>query len=86
VETATKLVYSLVDGKYFRLTSYSEPAEYNENLPASLESRIRAIFPFEFMKKIMIALDDTDVVRRDIHRQALDYLRISGQGELEIDD
>ncbi len=86
VETAARMVYTFVESKYYRLTEYNEPAKYNKEYPSSLESRIRNIFPFENMKDIMSALDDTSKIHLDIHRQALDYLRISGQGDIEIDD
>ncbi len=86
IETAAKMVYTLTDGKYFRLTQYSEPAEFNEDFPSTFESRIRAIFPYEYMGEVMSALDDTSNIHLDIHRQALDYLRVSGQGEFEIED
>ncbi len=85
-EKAVRFVYSFVDAKYFRLTEYKEPAEYDDEHPSSLESRIRAIFPYEFMEKVMPALDDTSGILLDIHRQALDYLRVSGQGKIGIDD
>ena len=86
VETAVRLIYTFVDAKYFRLTDYREPAPYDEELKTSLESRIRAIFPYEYMKKVMEALDDTSDIDQEIRRQALDYLRISGQGNIEIKD
>lgn len=86
IETAAKMVYTFTDQKYYRLTEYSEPAAYNKEYPSSLESRIRAIFPFEYMKGVMKAIDDTSNIHLDIHRQALDYLRVSGQGDMIIDD
>jgi hypothetical protein len=86
VETAARLVYTLTEGKYFRLTGYNEPAKYNEDLPSSLESRIREIFPYKYLKEIMAELKDTSKIHLDIHRQAKDYLRASSQGELTIDD
>jgi hypothetical protein len=86
VETAARLIYTLTEGKYFRLTDYSEPAEYNKDFPASLESRIREIFPYKYMKDVTAALKDTSNIHLDVHRQALDYLRASDQGDLLIDD
>ena len=84
--TAARIIYTFVDGKYFRMTEYREPAQYDENYPSTEESRIRAIFPYEKMKELMAALNDTSIIDLDIHRQALDYLRISGQGNIRIED
>lgn len=86
VETAARLVYMLTEGKYFRLVEYNEPAKYNPDFPSTLETRIRNIFPYKYMKDVMAALKDTSSIRLDTHRQALDYLRASSQGDLEIDD
>ena len=85
-ETAIRLIYTFVDSKYYRLTDYREPAGEDEDNPSSLESRIRAIFPYEYMEDVMLALDDVTPIRLELHRQALDYLRISGQGDTGIDD
>ena len=85
-EKAARLVYTFVDSRYFRMTSYTENAEYDKEFPSTLESRVRAIFPYEDMKKVMETLNDVSEIRLDLHRQALDYLRISGQGDIEIDD
>ena len=85
-ETAVRIIYTFVDSQYYRLTDYKEPAEEDKDHPSSLESRIRAIFPYEYMKDMMAALDDVTPIKLEIHRQALDYLRISGQGKVKIDD
>ena len=86
IVTPARIIYTFVDGKYYRMTEYREPAEYDENYPSTEESRIRAIFPYEYMKEMMAALDNTSNIDLDIRRQALDYLRISGQGDTEIKD
>ena len=80
VEKAARIIYTFVDGKYYRMTDYDEEADYNEELPSSRESRIRAIFPYEYMKEVAAALEDISNIDLDRHRQALDYLRKSGPG------
>jgi len=85
-EKAARIIYTFVDSKYYRMTGFKEPADYEERFKASLESRIRAIFPYEYLKLVMEALSDTSNIYLDIHRQALDYLRVSGQGDIEIKD
>ena len=83
-EKAARIEYTFVEGKYFRMTDYDEEADYDEEHPSSRESRIRAIFPYEYMKEVVKALEDMSSIHLDIHRQALDYLRLSGQGDTGI--
>ncbi len=85
-EKAIRLIYTFVDGKYFRLTDYTEHAEYNDAYPSTLESRIRSIFPYEYTKKVLDEINNPAGVLLDLNRQALDYLRLSNQGDIEIDD
>ncbi len=87
-EKATRLIYTFVDGKYFRLTEYTEHAENDptSEYQPTLESRIRSIFPYEYLKKVLEEIKDPTEVLMDLKRQALDYLRLSNQGDIKIDD